>query len=148
MGSYIYEYRYYVDRQLFTGIKDDIEYIDGVVKPDIYAEYSGEYFDCYDIPNVSDYETKYTVIKFTPSYSQEYLINLGGGVMTIGTKLNDIRAGRFDYSEEYTLLYLDGGTTYYIGIARPKIPAGTIYLNVYPNNTSGGSSSNGGSSSY
>ena len=139
--------KYYENGVLFTGIKDGIEYIDGIKQIHVFAEYTGNSFDC-SIPNVKDYRTEYTIIKFTPDYSQNYYFNRSGGdtVINIWTDINNIQTGKYDADDEYYNIYLDGGTTYYIGIAM-RNGTGNITLKV---GQYGGSSygSSYGSSSY
>ena len=103
---------------LFTGIKDGFEYIDGIKKGACFAEYTGESFYC-NIPDVKDYNTKYTIIKFTPDYSQDYCFNRSGGdtVIKIQRNGNNIQTGSYDVDDEEYNTYLYGGETYYIGVA-------------------------------
>ena len=142
-GNYFYENRYYENCMLFTGIKDGIEYKDGVV---LFAKYTGESFYCDNIP-ISDYNTKYTIIEFTPDYSQDYYFNRSGSdtVIRIESNLSNLTTGNYDTDSEHHDTYLEGGRTYYIGVAAYS-GDGTCSLEVGPYYYSGGSSSS--SSSY
>ena len=131
-GNYTYHGKYYENSILFTGIKDGFEYIDGIKKGACFAEYTGESFYC-NIPDVKDYNTKYTIIKFTPDYSQDYCFNRSGGdtVIKIQRNGNNIQTGSYDVDDEEYNTYLYGGETYYIGVAMQS-GSGTISLDVGP----------------
>ena len=146
LGTGFYNGKYYENGVLFTGIKDGIEYIDGIKQIHVFAEYTGDSFDC-SIPNAKDYRTEYTIIKFTPDYSQNYYFNRSGGdtVINIWTDINDIQTGNYRADDEYYNFYLDGGTTYYIGIAM-RNGTGNITLKVGPHEGSSSGSSHGSSS--
>ena len=124
--------RFYQNGSIFTGTKDGIEYIDGFKQIPIFAEYTGESFYC-NIPNLKDYKTEYTVIKFTPDYTQEYQFSINNNniVLCILRNPNNIINGKYQYYDSQFVQYLEGGITYYVGIAKYS-GTGSATLEVSP----------------